>query len=199
MTFTLYHCRGTRSQRVRWALEELGLEYKLETIDLFKGEGNSTAFREINPLGQLPALEIDGEVMLESGAIVHWLADRYGDHVLAPPLDSPSRRIYEQWSFFATTNLEGPAWEIVLHRDILPAEVAVKAIIPFAERRLDDIFQRLEAELAQREYLVDDRFSAADILAGYILMWFRRELARYPALDAYVNRLKARPAYRRSR
>jgi glutathione S-transferase len=120
MTMTLYHCPRTRSERVRWALEELGLEYQLEPVDLHKGEGNGPAFRAINPLGQLPALVIDGEVMLESGAIVHWLADRYGDHRLAPPLESPSRRAYEQWSFFAVTNREEPAWEIVLHRDILP-------------------------------------------------------------------------------
>jgi glutathione S-transferase len=198
MTMTLYHCPRTRSERVRWALEELGLAYRLEVVDLHKGEGNGPAFRAINPLGQLPALVIDGEVMLESGAIVHWLADRYGDHRLAPPLESPSRRAYEQWSFFAVTNLEEPAWEIVLHRDILPAEAAVKAIIPFVERRLDKLFERLEGELAGRDYLVADGFSAADILTGYILMWFPRELARYPALEAYVERFKARPAYQRS-
>ena len=199
MTMTLYHGRGTRSQRVRWALEELGLEYRIETIDLFKGEGNSPAFLAINPLGQLPALEVDGSVMLESGAIVHWLADRYGDNALAPPIEDPSRRTYEQWMFFAVTNLEGPAWEIVYHRDILPAKLAVSAIVPFAERRLGEIFARLEAELAGHAYLVDERFTAADILAGYILMWFPNERSSFPALDAYVKRLQARPAYQRSR
>ncbi len=198
MQFTLYHCPGTRSQRVRWALEELGLDYRLEAIDLYHGQGNSPEYRAINPLGQLPALKADDRVILESGAIVQWLADRFSPGLLAPAVDSLLRAEYEQWMYFAVTNLEGPAWEIVLHRDILPDALAVKAIIPFAEGRLAEVFEVLGSHLGERDYLLGEAFSAADILAGYILMWFPRQVTANPALKDYVKRLKARPALQRS-
>ncbi len=198
MRLTLYHCPGTRSQRVRWALEELDLDYDLETIDLYHGQGNSPEYRAINPLGQLPALKVDDKVILESGAIVHWLADRFAPGLLAPSIDSPNRADYAQWMYFAVTNLEGPAWEIVLHRDILPEKLAVKAIIPFAEGRLGEVLELLGNHLSGRDYLLGESFSAADILAGYILMWFPRQVTAMPSLKAYVKRLKDRPAYQRS-
>ncbi len=198
MQLTLYHCPGTRSQRVRWALEELDLDYDLETIDLYHGQGNSPEYRAINPLGQLPALKVDDKVILESGAIVHWLADRFAPGLLAPSIDSPNRADYAQWMYFAVTNLEGPAWEIVLHRDILPEKLAVKAIIPFAEGRLGEVLELLGNHLSGRDYLLGESFSAADILAGYILMWFPRQVTAMPSLKAYVKRLKDRPAYQRS-
>ncbi|MEJ2453108.1 MAG: glutathione S-transferase family protein [Candidatus Thiodiazotropha sp.] len=198
MQLTLYHCPGTRSQRVRWALEELDLDYDLEPIDLYHGQGNSPEYRAINPLGQLPALKVDDKVILESGAIVHWLADRFAPGLLAPPIDSPNRADYAQWMYFAVTNLEGPAWEIVLHRDILPEKLAVKAIIPFAEGRLGEVLELLGSHLSGRDYLLGESFSAADILAGYILMWFPRQVTAMPSLKAYVKRLKDRPAYQRS-
>ena len=198
MPLTLYHCPGTRSQRVRWALEELGLDYRLEPIDLYHGQGDSPEYRAINPLGQLPALRIGERVILESGAIVHWLADHFVPGALAPSIDSPLRAEFEQWMFFAVTNLEGPAWEIVLHREILPEQTAVREIIPFAEGRLEQVLDRLATHLRERDYLLGRQFSAADILAGYILMWFPRQIAARPSLKAYLKRLKARPAYRRS-
>lgn len=75
MKLTLYHLPGSRSQRVRWLLEELGLSYTLKIIDLFKGEGNTAEYLALHPLGQLPAIKIDDRAMFESGAIVQWLAD----------------------------------------------------------------------------------------------------------------------------
>ncbi|MCB1786287.1 MAG: glutathione S-transferase, partial [Gammaproteobacteria bacterium] len=82
MELVLYYQPGTRALRVRWVLEELALPYRLERIDLRKGEGNTHAYRAIHPLGQLPALQVDGEVMIESGAIVHWLAETHPEQGL---------------------------------------------------------------------------------------------------------------------
>jgi glutathione S-transferase len=199
MDITLYYYPRTRSVRVRWILEELGLDYRLEQVNLFRGEGERDEYRAIHPLGQLPALKIDDEVMIESGAIVQWLAETHPEKGLAPAVDAPARRAFDQWMYFAVTSLEGPAWEIVLHRDILPHEMAVKAIVPFAEKRLDQVLATLDNVLTGSEYLVDNRFGAADIMTGYILMWFSGQLARYPALSAYVERLSQRPAYLRSK
>ncbi|MEZ5542097.1 MAG: glutathione S-transferase family protein [Pseudomonadota bacterium] len=197
MKLTLYYLSGSRAERVRWILDELGLPYRLQTIDLFRGEGQQPDYLAIHPLGQLPALEIDGEVMIESGAIVQWLAESGPGSDLAPAPDRPGRRAFDQWMYFAATTLEGPAWEMMLHGRILPERLAVRAIIPFAEQRYGQALGVLEQALQGRDYLVEDRFSAADIMTGYILAWFPEQLAPYPALRNYLARLQQRPAYPR--
>jgi len=84
MEIVLYYLSGSRAQRVRWLLEELGLDYQLKQVDIFKGEGNTPEYLALQPLGQLPAVTLDGEPMFESGAIVQWLADSYLDKGFAP-------------------------------------------------------------------------------------------------------------------
>ncbi|VAW81186.1 hypothetical protein MNBD_GAMMA13-1287 [hydrothermal vent metagenome] len=195
MELILYYMPGTRAERIRWILGELDLDYRTEMIDLFKGEGQRADYLAIHPLGQLPALKVDGEVMIESGAIVQWLAESQPGSELAPAPDQPGRRAFNQWMYFAATSLEDPAWEMMLHGRILPEEQAVKAIIPFAEKRYAKALSVLEKAVKGQDYLVDGRFSAADIMVGYILAWFPELLTSYPGLQAYLTRLKQRPAY----
>ena len=84
---------------------------------------------------------------------------------------------------------------MMLHGNILSDEQAVKAIIPFAGQRYAKALNVLEQALRDRDYLVDDRFSVADIMTGYILAWFPEQLAPYPGLQEYLARLQQRPAY----
>jgi len=198
MELILYYQAGSRAQRVRWALEELNLEYRLQYIDLQKGEARSPEYLAIHPLGQLPALKVNDEVMIESGAIVQWLAETYPNGNLAPLHDSPQRRDFLQWMYFSVTSLEWPAWEIVLHQKVLTDKLAVKEIIPFARKRLEGVLTTLEQSLDGRDYILYG-FSAADIMLGYILMWFKAELDAYPALRSYIERLQQRPAYIKSK
>jgi len=195
MELTLYYMPGTRSERVRWALDELGLDYGIEKLDLFKGEGNRADYRAIHPLGQLPALLVDGQAMFESGAIVQWLAEAIPGSRLAPSVDQPARRAFDQWMYFAATSLEGPAWEMMLHGNILPDEQAVKSIIPFATQQYQRALQVLDQALTGRDYLLGSDFSAADIMVGYLLPWFPEQLAECAVLPAYLERLKQRLAY----
>jgi len=195
MELTLYYMPGTRSERVRWALDELGLDYGIEKLDLFKGEGNRADYRAIHPLGQLPALLVDGQAMFESGAIVQWLAEATPGSRLAPPVDQPARRAFDQWMYFAATSLEGPAWEMMLHGNILPDEQAVKSIIPFATQQYQRALQVLDHALTGKDYLLGSDFSAADIMVGYLLPWFPEQLTECTVLPAYLDRLKQRPAY----
>lgn len=199
MELILYYQAGSRAQRVRWALEELNLEYRLQYIDLQKGEARSPEYLAIHPLGQLPALKVNDEVMIESGAIVQWLAETYPNGGLAPAHDSPQRRDFLQWMYFSVTSLEWPAWEIVLHQKVLAEKLAVKEIIPFARKRLEGVLTTLEQSLDGRDYILDTGFSAADIMLGYILIWFKAELDAYPALLSYIERLQQRPAYIKSK
>lgn len=195
MELILYYSPGTRAERIRWILDELDLDYQVKTIDLFKGEVQRPDYLAIHPLGQLPALKINGEVMIESGAIVQWLAESVPGSELAPATDQPARRAFDQWMYFAVASLEAPAWEMMLHGKILPDKQVVKAIIPFAEQRYAKALKVLEQALRVQDYLVDGRFSAADIMIGYILAWFPEQLVPYPGLQQYLARLQQRPAY----
>ena len=198
MELILYYQSGTRAQRVRWLLEELELQYQLEYIDLFKGQANTPQYLAMHPLGQLPVLKIDGKPMFESGAIVQWLADSYANKALAPAADSAERREFLQWMYFSVTSLETPAWEIILHSKILPESKAVKSIIPFATENLLKVLQVLDNELQEKNYISANRFSAADIMIGYILMWFPEYINKFAKLHSYTESLRQRPAYLRS-
>lgn len=199
MELILYYQPGSRSQRVRWLLEELELDYKLQHIDLFSGDGNTPEYRALHPLGQLPVLTIDGSAMFESGAIVQWLADIHPEQGLSPAIDTPQRRAFNQWMYFAVTSLEAPAWEIVLHSKILPEDAAIKAIIPFATKHLLTVLKVLDDHLKGKSYMLDNKFSAVDIMLGYILLWFPEYVERFSHLKPYTQNLSQRPAYLRSK
>ena len=133
--------------------------------------------------------------MIESGAIVQWLAESVPGSELAPAIGHPARRAFDQWMYYAVASLEPPAWEMMLHGKILPDTLAVKAIIPFAEQHYAKALEVLEHALREQDYLVDDRFSAADIMVCYLLAWFPQQLTPYPGLQKYLVRLQQRPAY----
>jgi glutathione S-transferase len=96
MNIELYYAPQTRSIRPRWLLEELELPYMLHEMELFDETMRSREYRRIHPLGQIPALRIDGEIMIESVAMCHWLADQFLEKGLAPKHDSDLRKAYEQ-------------------------------------------------------------------------------------------------------
>ena len=194
----LYFREKTRAVRPRWLLEELGLDYELQRVDIFRGEGQSEAYRQIHPLGQIPALEIDGKVQFESGAICHWLADQYPEKGLAPAPSAPARAQYEQWFFYGACSLDAPAFVIVQHVVTLPKEQRVAAILPWANALYQRQLPALEAQLQDRAYLLGEAFSAADIMVGNVLTWLPRALKPHPNLRAYVARLRGREAYQRA-
>jgi glutathione S-transferase len=193
MEIELYYTPHTRSLRPRWLLEELNIPYTLRPVDLFGGERNPA-----HPLGSVPAMRIDGEAMFESGAMCHWLADRFPEKGLAPAFDAASRRAYEQWMFFVPGTLEPPAFEILMHTMILPEKHRVAEIVGFAKKGYKRVLRMLATELDHDGYLLDATFSCADIMAASTLNWLPDMLGPYPALQSYVQRVTARDAYARA-
>ncbi|MDA1090570.1 MAG: glutathione S-transferase [Proteobacteria bacterium] len=104
----LYEYPPTRSQRAKWALEELGIEYSSNMINLQEGQQNSDAYRAIHPLGVVPALKTDTYTIFESIAIVLQLIDEHPEQNLAPAVGTPERAIYYQWSVFACAEVDPP-------------------------------------------------------------------------------------------
>ena len=195
MDITLYYMPHTRAIRPRWILEELGLPYQLHHIDLFAGEGETEAYKKINPLGAIPALKVDNKIMLESGAMCHWLADLYPEKKLAPALHDEQRMAYEQWMYYSQATLEMQPWLIILHSKILPEAHRVDDIVPWASARHDKVLALLSDDLQHGGYLLGDNFSAADIMVGSTLMLLSDVTEKFSVLQAYVEKLQARPAF----
>ena len=198
MDITLYYTPGSRAVRPRWLLEEMQLPYQLHPIDLFGGEADSPEYRRINALGAIPAAEIDGQVMLESGAICQWLTDRYPDKGLAPEQGSKARMSYEQWMYFTFGTLELPVWLTFLHSSILPEAQRVPDIVDWAAERNTPILEVLNSELEGKDYLLGSQFTTADIMVGSTLLWQPDAVQKYPVLQAYTERLTSRAAYQRA-
>ncbi|MDX2505261.1 MAG: glutathione S-transferase family protein [Gammaproteobacteria bacterium] len=197
MKLTLYGLNKTRSVRPQWLLEELGLDYELIEIDIFQGEGQSKNYRKIHPHGQLPALDVDGKIIFESGAICHWLADQFLDQGLAPSLNDPLRTDYEQWMFYVPATLEPPAWHYMLHTRILPESKRIKAIADWNETQYINTLKVLNRLLKNKSYLLGEQFSTADIMLAYLLFWFPELLQRFSVLQTYCERLQNREAYQK--
>jgi len=198
MSIKLYYMPGTRALRPRWLLEELQIPYTLHAVDLFAGDGNKPAYRKVQPFGLLPAIEVDDHIQYESGAICHWLTDQYPEKNLAPVINSPARRLYEQWMFFAPGTLEPPAWLMIQHTKIFSETLRVKDIVPWALKQLNSVLEILNIEMQNKNYLVDNKFSTADIMVGSIIAWFPDIMQQYPNLQHYAASLIDRDAYKRA-
>ena len=188
----LYHLPGSRSTRVLWLLEEIGGGHELEVMA--KEERKSDEHARRHPLRRVPVLETDGRFLFESAALLLQLADLHPDARLNFDLGTHERGLVYQWTLFAMTELEPPILELLRSRETDEAR-AGKAVEAFgaAARAVEDA-------LADREFLVGDRLSVADIAVGSVLFLGRRmELTGgLPGVEAYLERLEARPARQRA-
>lgn len=191
---TLYSYPNSRSLRVAWTLEELGLEYACEHVDLRQGAHQSEAHLARHPDAKLPALS-DGELTLfESVAICRYLAERYGEGRLMPE-DSAGRARLDQWLCFVIAELEQPLWTQAKHKFALPAERRVPAVLPTAAWEFQRALTALQRGFDGRGWLLGEAFTLADILLGHTLNWahaFKQPLPE--ALEAYRQRCNERPA-----
>ena len=192
MSVVLYHHPYSRAANVVWMLEEVGVPYELSYVDILKGEQKSPDFLAKNPMGKLPTLT-DGEVVVtESAAIGLYLADRYSAGKLAPALDDPRRGTYLRWSLFAPSVIE-------------PGAMAKSAGWTFKEGQagwggFDAMIQSMESAVTDRQFVLGDDFSMADVIFGgtvrYMLMF--KLILPTEILAAYSERLGARPAWKRA-
>ncbi|MDS4028352.1 MAG: glutathione S-transferase family protein [Candidatus Contendobacter sp.] len=196
---TVYGCANTRSSRVLWALEEAGAEYEYVAIDLRAGAGWKPEYLALNPGGKVPTLVDGGLVLTESAAICTYIGDRFPASRLTPPVGSPERAHYDQWCYFALSELEQPLWTLAKHLFALPERRRVPAVLDTARWEFAVAVKILALGLGQREFIVGDHFTAADILMAHTLAWasaFKLPL-EHDHLVTYTERLLARPAWAR--
>ncbi|EEW25433.1 glutathione S-transferase family protein [Rhodobacter ferrooxidans] len=197
---TPYGVYRSRASRPLWLLAEIGLPfshvpviqaYRLAQGAAAPGPHTATpAFLAINPLGQIPAMTDGDLVLTESLAITLHIARKYGGALGPDGLDEAA--LFEQWALFAATSIEGPGIEI------LYAPAGDTAVIAANLEKLARPLARLESHLAGREWLVGDRFTAADIMLAECLRYSQGQTAlidAHPAVKAWLARCQSRPAF----
>jgi glutathione S-transferase len=195
---TLYHVPFSRSLRVRWLLEELGLPYRLETrgfADLRRAEHLA-----LHPLGKVPVLADGNLVLFESGAIVQHLLERYGEGRLEPKPGSADRALHLQWFHYAEATITPPLGLIVRHTALLPSAERIAAIVEQARGLAAQVLAPVERALAGRPWLLQE-FGASDVMMGYsvkLASLLRLLGDAHPNLAAYLARCEERPAWQRA-
>lgn len=209
---TVHHLNNSRSQRVLWLLEELDIEYEIKRYQRDpKTMLAPPELRAVHPLGKSPVITDGDATLAESGAILEYLVDRYGNGRLIAPAHTPERLRYTYWMHFA----EGSAMPPLLLKlifDRLPRGVpgvirpvarliAGGALRAFVTPNLERTLNFMEGELGKSEWFAGSEFTAADIQMSFPVEAAVRRAgldASRPKLWAYLERIHARPAYRRA-
>jgi len=188
----LYHAQRTRSIRIVWLLEELGVPYELATV-AFNPPRHS--FEQNTPAGKFPVIEDGALTMFESGAILEYLIEKYGMGRLAPAIGSADRGPYLQWVHFAEATAFPPIGDVTRHTMLLPEAARIPKVAEDGRVRAINARNVLERALAGKQYLVGNEFSGADIMMGYFLMAARMlgvVGTAHPNVSAYWERLATR-------
>lgn len=209
----LHHLEKSRSHRILWMLEELQLDYRMEVYRRNpKTMLAPEALKAVHPLGKSPVLSMDGEILAESGAILESLAETYTDANLWVAPGNPGRRDYLYWLHYAEGSLmpllvmklvfsRMPRFPMPFFIRPVAKNLSRGVIKAFVQPQLNTHLDFMEQWLASREWLAGERFTAADVQMSYPLeaASARTDLeSRYPGVQAYLERLRARPAYQRA-
>lgn len=210
---TLHYLVDSRAQRILWMLEELGLEYELAVYQRDpKTQLAPESLKEVHPLGKSPVLSDGDKVIAESGAIVEYLAQRYGSEAWQVGADDPSYLDYIHWLHFAEGSLMPTFVMKRVHSVVLnqPMPFFVKPIARKIMQRLDDSFvapnitnnlRYVEGHLSNHDWFAGNRLTAADIQMSFPLEASRSrrpEGLQLPAIDTWVDKIHQRPAYQRA-
>ncbi|MEH3159935.1 MAG: glutathione S-transferase [Sphingomonas taxi] len=195
----VHHLENSRSQRVLWMLEELGLPYRIKRYERNRKTMLAPPeLKRVHPLGKAPVIEdLDadgGRVVAETGAIVEYLVEK-ADGQLGPPAHRDSALRYRFWLHYAEGSMMPPLLlKLVLGRVPLMGKAAVKRIQPMIDVHLDYV----ESELAQRPWFAGDAMTAADVMMSFPIEAARSRAgldASRPATIAWLDKIHARPAY----
>lgn len=189
----LHHAAPSRSSTALFMLEEIGAPYELKVLDLQKEEQLQPEYLAINPMGKVPAIEHEGQVITEVGAICTYLADAFPAAGLAPPIGDPLRGPYLRWMFFQGNCLEPAIIDYALKR-----EPGRRGMMPYGD--YDTTVGVLEKAIEKGPWFLGERYSAADVYVGSAIAWglHFKLLPERDAFKRYADRLAKRPAQQRA-
>ena len=210
---TVHHLEHSRSQRVLWLLEELGLPYDIRQYPRDpKTHLAPPELKRVHPLGKSPVITDDGRTIAESGAIIEYLVERHGNGRLVPPPGSDERLRWTYWLHFAEGSAMPPLLLTLIFDKIRNAPmpffvkpiargIAAKVMDGFVEPNLKSQLDFMEAELTRNKWFAGREFSAADVQMSFPLEAAAQRAgldASRPKLMAFLQRIHARPAYQRA-
>lgn len=200
----LWHYPATRSARVRWLLHELlDDDFDLVRLELYAGAQYAPEYLAINPNHNVPLLEVtrdDGSVqhMIESGAMVTFLADAFPDKGLAPaPGDSAARADYLQVLHFASTWMDMMLWQVRIHEHVLGSgDRDDRTIARYRRKFVEEAEPQIAARLERSTYACGEQFTAADCVVGHNVFWGSGYgMCRRDVFRRYLGTLSSRPAF----
>lgn len=196
----LYYAQNSRAVRIAWLLEELELPYVIEKFSLGDKAMREPTYRKIHPMARVPSLEDGDASIFESGAIVQYVLARYGDGKLSPEVTSKDFPKYLQWLHYCEGMIMPPINTIVVETILLPPERRSEANAKRAQKLLNQMLGAVEQHMEGLEFLAG-AFSGADIMTGHAVIMSGRlggDLSDKPNLQAYADRLMARPALQKA-
>jgi glutathione S-transferase len=194
----VHHLNNSRSQRILWLLEELGTPYeivfykRMEPLPIAPPE-----LRAVHPLGKSPVIS-DGDLTIaESGAIIEYVLDAYGKGRLRPAAGTPDYRRYVEWLHYAEGSAMFPLLLALFSGMLGDAAAPLK---PYVDGEIEKHLGYIEAGLGNRDFLVGKDLTGADVQITFVLEAAAagNRLKDHPALTRYVERMHARPAYKRA-
>lgn len=209
---TVHHLNNSRSQRILWLLEELGLDYRIKRYQRDPQTMLAPAsLRAVHPLGKSPVITDDTTTLAESGAIIEYLIDRYGAGKLSPAHETPEHLRYIYWLHYAEGSLMPPLLLNLIFSELVKLSLfLVRPIVwvisqsiksSYITPQIDLHLKYLESELANSDWFVGSEFTAADIQMSFPLEAAAERAvldASHPKLMDFLRRIHARPAYQRA-
>jgi len=196
----LWHCHNARSLRPLWAMEEMGIEYDVEMLP-FPPRVYRKDYLVTNVLGTVPFF-VDGDTeMTESSGICHYLVERFNRQEFALPASHPEFGDFLNWLYHSDATLTFPITLVLRYGELEPEERRQLQVVEDYSKWYIARLRRLDAHIADREYLVGDKFTIADIAVGYALFFGRLQRLDgefTPQVSRYLDRLIKRPAFQRA-
>ncbi|NVN85683.1 MAG: glutathione S-transferase [Rhodopseudomonas sp.] len=208
---TVHHLNNSRSQRVLWVLEELGVPYEIKRYQRLPSMFAPPELRAVHPLGKSPVITDNGNTVAESGAIIEYIIDTYGEGRLIPPPKTPERLRYTYWLHYAEGSAMSPLLLKLLFTMIpqrapalirpLVKLITTPVLATLVDPQLKQHMAFWEGELAKSEWFAGGDFTAADIQMSFPLEAASARAGldqTYPNALAWLAKIHARPAYKRA-
>lgn len=197
MTPILHHVPGARSFRILWLLQEMGITPEIRIMAIQDGSMRKPEFLALSPAGRIPALEIDGHTIYESGAITEYMCETRPDHGLGRAPGDPERVPFLEAMHYAETIANHIAALNLQWIFLRNPEDRSDTVVKIEARRLSATLAPIEATLSQQDHILASGFSAADTMMGFTLTAAGRyvRMEHFPAITAYNARMADRPGH----
>lgn len=194
----LYGSARSSAGRCYWMLEECGLKYEVQPLDMSKKEQKSESFLKLNPNGKVPVLDDNGFVIWESAAIIQYLAEKYKPQLLGATPEE--KGLIAQWMFWAMTEVQPPVVEILIQKLFVPEDKRDLQLIEKRQAQLPNLLNILNKQLTNNKYLVAGRFTTADLTVGSVIntmLGLGTSLNDYPQIQAWFGEISHRPGFQK--